>query len=156
MCWGARQEEVKVLNTPTGKDVNQMVKLSYTSASVSSSIQTEHFFTREEACRICIHMSSVALSPHAYETPLSTELLPLPFSPFQDSYYKSPIHLEQWPQKHCYSWCKLYSFVYPLEFGWERERSVKASKVVAKTKPDEESCVFTFFTSLLCQCPLLI
>lgn len=148
-CWGAGQEEVKVLNTPRGKDVNQIVKLSYSAATVSSSNQTELFFTRgEEAYRICVHTSNAVLSPHAYETPLSTELLPLPFSPFQDSYSKSPAHLEQWPQRQCYSWCKLYSFVYLLELGWERRRSVKVPKW--QLKPDQPKKAVSSHFSLVC------
>lgn len=82
--------------------MNEEEKLSYTAARVQLFNQAEllhsktFFFTKgEEAYKICIHMSNVVLSPHAYETPLSTELLPLPFPLFQDFYSKSPGHLKQ-------------------------------------------------------------
>lgn len=145
MCWGAGQEELKVLNTPTGKYLNQKEKLSYTAATVSNSLTRQNFhtprlfFTRgEETCRICIHTSNVVLSPHAYETPLSTELLPLPFSLFQDFYSKSPALLEQWSQRHFYSWCKLFLCLPPGD-GVRKGKKCKSFKVAAKTKPAKES-----------------
>lgn len=137
--WWEGQEGVKVLNTPTGKYLQQKEKLSYLAVTVSNSLTRQNYHTprllsQEEAYKICIHTSNVVLSLHAYETPLSTELLPLPFSLFQDFYSKSPAHLEQWSQRHFYSWCKLYFFVCLLEMGWERERSVKAPKWQLKPK----------------------
>lgn len=98
--WARRREGAKPSNREVS-DLEIKTKLySCRQAQLFNQTELPHSLTifslkGEDGCTICIHTSNAVLSPHAVETPLLTERLPLPFSLFQDFYSKSPAHLEQ-------------------------------------------------------------